>query len=449
MLATADEAAGYADGNFKKAWTDLRDLMEPRTQVTLQKNKEAYNDMKMRFGEDPTVLMTKLKELRQKMAKQGRLIPDEEFLMDVLSKLPASKHKYGDPPYGIKKALIERDIADSTKQVTYESVQLELGNRFQELQREASQTKEKVDVALNAETTSSNNNGNSGSFQRGGGRGGRYGNSGGRGGRFSGRSGGGGRYPGRGGRGQRDMSHIKCYHCGKPGHVKVNCPEWKKKQGQSGQATAMTATAEKTYSVSLMATAVAGCQREEYSYVPADQEFGEPTHWSFDAYEQDVEDEDIPESESQEVIAFESPYEMPENLIYQDEEYHTQVWRSVLESMKYSKPAAKRTSVDELDDRKPAAKKRTPIDPPADLEAQSDLENKEDLEAVPLRMVPAHAPEVPTETEQVQSEFGQRRGKIWHYDCSKSNSKSDGCNSVEKQLPFAHTVKGKGRTFWI
>ena len=87
VLANEDEAAGYADGNFKKAWTDLRDLMEPRTQVTLQKNKEAYNDMKMRFGDDPTILMTKMKELRQKMAKQGRQIPDTEFLMDVLSKV--------------------------------------------------------------------------------------------------------------------------------------------------------------------------------------------------------------------------------------------------------------------------------------------------------------------------------------------------------------------------
>jgi len=160
VLATADEAAGYADGNFKKAWTNLRDLMEPRTQVTLQKNKEAYNDMKMRFGDDPSVLMTKLKDLRQKMANQGRNFPDEEFIMDVLSKLPASRHKYGDPPYGIKKALIERDIADATKTVTYESVQIELGNRFQELQSEASQTKEKVEVALNAEATGGNNNGN-------------------------------------------------------------------------------------------------------------------------------------------------------------------------------------------------------------------------------------------------------------------------------------------------
>ena len=107
--------------------------------------------------------------------------------------------------------------------------------------------------------------------------------------------------------------------CGKTGHVKVNCFEWKKKQGQAVQATASTATAEKTYSVSLMATAVAGCRREEYSYVPADQEFGEPTHWSFDAYERNVEDDDIPEPENQEVIAFEDPYGMPSNLVLRDQ----------------------------------------------------------------------------------------------------------------------------------
>ena len=32
----------------------------------------------------------------------------------------------------------------------------------------------------------------------------------------------------RGAHGQRDSEAIKCYHCGKPGHMKTACAEWRK-----------------------------------------------------------------------------------------------------------------------------------------------------------------------------------------------------------------------------
>jgi len=187
--------------------------------------------------------------------------------------------------------------------------------------------------------------------------------------------------------------------------LKVNCFEWKKKQSQGDQATALAATTANTYSVSLTATAVAGCRHEEYSYVPADQE-EEPTHWSFDAYEHCEEDEGIQDPENQEVIAFEDPYGAPSDLTFREECNHIQVWKMMMADVAEEQSAAKRTSVaaeertpiDVEDDRKPAAKKRAPVDPPADLMPQSYFLNKTVLKPTPLRMVLEDAPEVLMET---------------------------------------------------
>jgi len=39
VSATQQEANGYADGNFKQSWKDLKELMVPRNQATLLVNK--------------------------------------------------------------------------------------------------------------------------------------------------------------------------------------------------------------------------------------------------------------------------------------------------------------------------------------------------------------------------------------------------------------------------
>ena len=46
VSATQQAANGYADGNFKQSWKDLKELMVPRNQATLLVNKEEYNNMK-------------------------------------------------------------------------------------------------------------------------------------------------------------------------------------------------------------------------------------------------------------------------------------------------------------------------------------------------------------------------------------------------------------------
>jgi len=98
------------------------------------------------------------------------------------------------------------------------------------------------------------------------------------------------------------------------------------------------------------------------------------------------------------------------------------VWKAILaDAEEDRKPAAKRTSVaavertsvaavestsvDAADERKPAAKKRTPVDPPGDLVPQSDFLNTTVLRPVPLRMVLGDAPKVPMGTGPEQSDL--------------------------------------------
>ena len=256
--------------------------------------------------------MTRLNDIRFKMNDQGKIIPDSEFIMDVLSKLPDAKSKYGDPPYGMARALIEKDISDNTTVVTYLTVQQALTHRYQQLLGQwARKQQDKNEVALNVEATGVRELQHPGRAYSSGGRG-RDGNrnqNGGR-GRYSNRSGGRGRSPGRKGRGQRDMSKVKCYFCDKTGHVKADCFAWKNKQAQTA-----TAATESSYSVSLTAAQVDDCRPEEcYSYVPVDQDFGEPTRWSFSLYEEyevetnEVENEDEPE----EVVSFEESEDEPQ-----------------------------------------------------------------------------------------------------------------------------------------
>jgi len=74
--------------------------------------------------------------------------------MDMLSKLPDARSKYGDPPYGMSIVLIEKDIYDATRVVSYLTVQQELVNRHQQLQTQwERRQQEKGEVALNAEAT--------------------------------------------------------------------------------------------------------------------------------------------------------------------------------------------------------------------------------------------------------------------------------------------------------
>ena len=89
------------------------------------------------------------------------------------------------------------------------------------------------------------------------------------------------------------MSKVNCFFCGRTGHVKVDCYHWKKQQAGNGNSQIASATpGTETYSVSLTAMQVPD----------QPQQFGEPTSWSFNAFDEYG-------GHGDEVITFENPYE--------------------------------------------------------------------------------------------------------------------------------------------
>ena len=107
--------------------------------------------------------------------------------------------------------------------------------------------------------------------------------------------------------------------------------------------------------MNLTAAQVDDCRREEcYSYVPVDQQFGEPTHWSFSLYDEyeveanGVVDEDEPE----EVISFEELEDEPQMEVLRGEDPLDQMLADLMEKAAEAKIA-------------PNA--RIPVDPPGTL----------------------------------------------------------------------------------
>ena len=62
---------------------------------TVDKLKTKYYGCKMNLMDDPTIFVNKMDRIRAKMKKKGFTIEDEEFLKDVMNRLPRS----GDPMY--------------------------------------------------------------------------------------------------------------------------------------------------------------------------------------------------------------------------------------------------------------------------------------------------------------------------------------------------------------
>ena len=102
--------AGYAGGQFYKEWMAMTKRYEEVESKSIADLKEEHCGAKMRDDQQPSLFIVQMERLKIKMEEKGHEISDENFLLDMLSKLPESKSSSMMNPCQIKKLFMKEKM---------------------------------------------------------------------------------------------------------------------------------------------------------------------------------------------------------------------------------------------------------------------------------------------------------------------------------------------------
>jgi gag-polypeptide of LTR copia-type/Domain of unknown function (DUF4219)/Zinc knuckle len=198
-------------------WKILEDKFSPKTKATLRKLQREFMSMKMEDDDDVEKYTQKVAVLKRKIEEQGEIISDNTY-MGVLARLP-------------KEYDTIITILDATENLTPDTMINAILEAYRNKKKEESEDSAKALKTLHQPPPSQPQQPQQ---NQGRGRGGYRGSYRGHRGRGRGIRGGRGGRGVRGGR--RDIDdEIKCFGCGKTGHVVRNCPDNDNNSGQQGQ----------------------------------------------------------------------------------------------------------------------------------------------------------------------------------------------------------------------
>jgi hypothetical protein len=208
-LVRGTKSSEFENGNCYLAFKRLRDKYQPKSAPSLTKVTSNFYKSSLRKGQDPSVFITFLEDLRLSMEEMGNKITDKQFIIQVLNNLTEE--------YEYDVSYLERLKDD---ELTIEKVREELSLRYERLHNKRSDNndKEKEETALYA------------------------------GSKFKGKCIKCGKYghkavnchgsnkPSDGSNAEADKKKniIKCFYCDKPGHKISQC--YKKKKDESEKA---------------------------------------------------------------------------------------------------------------------------------------------------------------------------------------------------------------------
>jgi transposase InsO family protein len=205
-------------------WKTLEDKFAPKTRATLRKLQREFMSMKMEEDDDDVEKYTqKVAVLKRKVEEQGEIISDNTY-MGVLARLP-------------KEYDTIITILDATENLTPDTMINTILETYRKKKKEESENSAKALKTVHQPPQTQPQQPQQPQQNQGRGRGGYRGSYRGHRGRGRGRGG----RNGRGGRGgRRDVDdEIKCFGCGKTGHVIRTCPDNNDnnggQQGQRGQ----------------------------------------------------------------------------------------------------------------------------------------------------------------------------------------------------------------------
>ena len=126
--------SGYVGGHFPNEWNALISRFETVQVKSLRDQKEDYYSVKMEWNEQPSLFIVKLDQMRKKLQKLQYDVDNDDFIQDVLGKLPESKDSNNMNPYEVERKLIDEKIKnDSTYDI--DTLMLDLEKVYQEKQK--------------------------------------------------------------------------------------------------------------------------------------------------------------------------------------------------------------------------------------------------------------------------------------------------------------------------
>jgi gag-polypeptide of LTR copia-type len=122
-----DESAGYAGGNFKLAWATMTKRFEDKGTSTVSELNKAYYNLMMDEGEKPDQFIVKMDRARKKLRTDANVnIDDQQYMLDILSRLPEGKDGDNLGPYQVAKRFLEPKITQEESDFTLDDLILEL-----------------------------------------------------------------------------------------------------------------------------------------------------------------------------------------------------------------------------------------------------------------------------------------------------------------------------------
>jgi hypothetical protein len=118
---------GYAGGNFKLAWASMKKRYEDKGTMMSSELQKAYYDLMMKDGESPDDFVMSMELARKKLREDAAIeIEEQQFLLDVLSRLPKGETEKSLGPYQMIKRLLEPEIKDDNDEFDLDDLVLEL-----------------------------------------------------------------------------------------------------------------------------------------------------------------------------------------------------------------------------------------------------------------------------------------------------------------------------------
>jgi hypothetical protein len=133
----------YASGDFKKAWKSMNTKYEDTDTVSEADLKKEYCALMMEEDELPSYFILTMEEMRIVLEEIGKYTKtDDEFMLDILSKLPEGKEgELG--PYQVERKLIEPKINDPIETYMIENLSRDLDQLYNSLYKKEGKVESK------------------------------------------------------------------------------------------------------------------------------------------------------------------------------------------------------------------------------------------------------------------------------------------------------------------